>query len=132
MRRLRLRYLGSYSGHGVEVTQKSPVVEVDEPRAKALLATGYFDDLGGEPDARAAAGAPAEAVQAPAPAEPPEPPAPEAVPGAERVRVQAPAGAPGPITTASLTSGAAGQAPAATVPRPQPAKRPPAGGKRRK
>jgi len=132
MRRLKLRYLGSYSGHGVEVTQGNPVVEVEDPRAKVLLATGYFDDLGGEPGAGAAADAPAEAVRAPAPAEASEPPAPEAVPGAEPVRVQAPAGVPGPITTASLPPRVATQAPAPTIPRPQAPKRPPGGSNKRR
>jgi hypothetical protein len=122
MRRLKLRYLGSYSGHGVEVTQRDPVIEVEDPRAKVLLATGYFEDLGGEPGAGAAA----------APAEASEPPAPEAVPGAEPVRVQAPAGVPGPITTASLPPRVATQAPAPTIPRPQAPKRPPGGSNKRR
>ncbi len=95
MRRLKLRYLGSYSGHGAEVTQKNPVLEVEEEKAKALLATGYFDDLGGTALAKG---------PAPDPAPAPEPPA------------------PGTVTTASLPPRSGTQAPAGA--RPQPVRRP--------
>lgn len=47
MKRLKLLYLGSYSGRGVEVTQVQPFVNVDDKLAAELLATGYFEDVTG-------------------------------------------------------------------------------------
>ncbi len=49
MKRLKLLYLGSYSGYGVTVTQVQPFVEVDDQLAAKLLATGYFEDMAGMP-----------------------------------------------------------------------------------
>lgn len=45
MKRLKLLRLASFSGYGIDVTQNSPVVEVEDELAVRLLATGYFEDL---------------------------------------------------------------------------------------